>query len=438
MGKVDSLIRGLDKFRFIVLGAAILSGTLLSKAALVATVTEAPAGFDNQTNGAITPAEFERFKGIFTEVEDAADGLGPVFNNTSCVGCHFSGGAIGGSSQVTVLRAGHYETSNGHWMRFRRDQNEYQRRYLPGGSFVPATIQLADGSVIEERSLVNQRAICADAQSMVTPTDNITSQRISLSVLGDGFVGAVADDTFRALSASQSKNSKGRIRGQVIDVPVLEAAGLTAVGRFGAKAQHASLMSFAADAYLNEMGVTSPLLPDEVTTVCQPAGVSNPNSSMDDIFAFAAFMRATKTPPRGAITPQVNAGLAVFRALECSTCHVESLQTAPPGTRLFGGEYIVPEALGNKTFHPFGDYLLHDVGTGDSIVQNGGEDTANKLRTIPLWGLRTRTELMHDGASTNFDHAIQRHRGEALYSSQRYSTLSLQQKQDLWAFLRSL
>jgi CxxC motif-containing protein (DUF1111 family) len=159
---------------------------------------------------------------------------------------------------------------------------------------------------------------------------------------------------------------------------------------------------------------------------------------MDDLLDFAAFMRATKAPPRGPITPQANAGLTLFRALECSTCHVESLQTSPPGTRLFGGEYIVPEALGNKIFHPFGDYLLHDIGTGDGIVQNGGEDTANKMRTMPLWGLRTRTELMHDGASTSFDHAIQRHRGEALNSSVRYSTLSPQQKQDLWAFLRSL
>jgi CxxC motif-containing protein (DUF1111 family) len=159
---------------------------------------------------------------------------------------------------------------------------------------------------------------------------------------------------------------------------------------------------------------------------------------MADLLLFAAFMRATKAPPRGAITPQVTSGLAVFRALECNTCHVESLQTAPPGTRMFGGEYIVPDALGNKVFHPFSDYLLHDIGTGDSIVQNGGEDTANKLRTMPLWGLRTRTEFMHDGASTSYDDAIQRHRGEALNSMGTYLRLSPQQKQDLWAFLRSL
>ena len=420
---------------------AIVSWSLLPSDAQVKQPTEAPTGFDNQTNGAISQAEFDAALDNFSEVEQPKDGLGPVFNNTSCVGCHLSGGAVGGSSQVTVLRAGHYETTSGRTMRARRDQNEQRRGFTSGGTFGPASVQMADGSIIAERSLINQRALCADAQSVLSPQDNITAQRISLSTLGDGFVEAVPDDTLRALAAAQTRTTQGRIHGQAIDVPTLEADGTTGVGRFGAKDQHASLLSFAADAYLNEMGVTTPLLPDEVTTLCQPTAAdtpSTPNSTMTDIGNFAAFMRATKAPPRGAITPQVMAGLSVFRALECSTCHVESLQTAPAGTQLFGGQYTVPPAIGDKVFHPFSDFLLHDVGTGDGIVQNGGEDTSSKLRTMPLWGLRTRTELMHDGASTTYDQAILRHRGEAWDSSQRYSRLTSQQKQALWAFLRSL
>ena len=149
-------------------------------------------------------------------------------------------------------------------------------------------------------------------------------------------------------------------------------------------------------------------------------------------------MRATKAPSRGTITQEVLAGLEIFRTIECVVCHVESLQTAPAGTQLFGGKYVVPDAIGDKIFHPFSDYLLHDIGTGDGIVQNGGEETANKVRTMPLWGLRTRTELMHDGASTNYDHAILRHRGEALNSTRQYWLLSPRQKQSLYAFLRSL
>jgi CxxC motif-containing protein (DUF1111 family) len=429
-------------------GAAlgILTVSLALGAQSIVAPLEAPTGLDNQTNGAIDQAAFDGARGTFSEVEELEDGLGPVFNNTSCVGCHLSGGAAGGSSQVTVLRAGHYEGGvRGRQTSGRRDQNEQRRGFSfnsgPnfGGTFAPATVQLADGSSIVDRSLINQRAICADAQSTLSPQENITAQRISLSVLGDGYVEAVPDETLRAIAAFQTSSTRGRIHGQAIDVPLLEFDGVTRVGRFGAKDQHASLLSFAADAYLNEMGITSVLLPDEVTMTCQPAGVPPINDQNGDINIFAAFMRATKAPSN---TPPIpgGPGLAIFRDIECAVCHVESLTTAATGTPLVAGPYAyaVPVAIGNKVFHPFSDYLLHDIGTGDGIVQNGGEETANKLRTMPLWGLRTRTELMHDGASTTFDQAIMRHRGEALNSTQRYARMTLQQKQALWAFLRGL
>jgi CxxC motif-containing protein (DUF1111 family) len=404
---------------------------------------EAPAGLDNQTNGAIADqAAFDEALDTFSEVEDIENGLGPTFNNTSCVGCHLSGGAVGGSSQITVLRAGHYETTRGRRMRGRRDQNE-QQRFVSGGVFVPATVTLADGSQIEERSLINQRAICDDAQSILTPQDHIAAQRISLSVLGDGYVEAVPDQTLKDVAAFQASSTRGRIHGQAIDVAVFENPAVTAVGRFGAKDQQASLLSFAADAYLNEMGITSVLLPDEVTTTCQPAGVPSINDQNNDVLVFANFMRATKAPSNDPPIP-AGEGRAIFRDLECAVCHVESLRTAAAGTQLFGDTsllgdpYVVPDAIGNKVFHPFSDYLLHDIGTGDGIVQNGGPETRDKVRTMPLWGLRTRTEFMHDGASPNYDHAILRHRGEALNSTRRYWSLTPQQKQALYAFLRSL
>jgi CxxC motif-containing protein (DUF1111 family) len=434
-------IRNKTRYVFSALGAAVLACAMIPSAAQSpkTKATEAPSGYDNQTNGAITQAEFDHAMENFSEVEGPSDGLGPTFNNTSCVGCHLSGGAVGGSSQVTVLRAGHYEQASSSTLTaFRRDQNEQSRPSRSGQTFVPATVQMGDGSSVTARSLINQRSLCTDAQEHLGPQENVVAQRISLSTLGDGFVEAVPDATFMALAASQADSSHGTIQGEVVQVPVLEANGVTVVGRFGAKNQHGSLLSFAADAYLNEMGVTTPLLPDEVTTLCQPSDVNSPNSTMDDITNFASFMRATKAPSRGPITASVSTGLSVFRTLGCNTCHVESLQTAPAGTQMLGGQYTVPEALGNKIFHPFSDYLLHDVGTGDSIVQNGGDDTANKLRTMPLWGLRSRTELMHDGASTSYDAAIQRHQGEATNSTKSYTQLSSQQKQALWAFLGSL
>jgi len=98
----------------------------------------------------------------------------------------------------------------------------------------------------------------------------------------------------------------------------------------------------------------------------------------------------------------------------------------------------VPAALGNKIIHPFSDFLLHDIGTGDGIVQNGGQSTANKLRTLPLWGARTHDRHMHDGASLTFNESILRHAGEARGVIANYRSLSTTQQNQLIAFLKSL
>jgi len=102
------------------------------------------------------------------------------------------------------------------------------------------------------------------------------------------------------------------------------------------------------------------------------------------------------------------------------------------------GAFVVPPELGGKTIHPFGDFLLHNVGTGDGIVQNGGPSTRNKVRTAPLWGLRTRDRLMHDGESLTRNEAILRHAGEAGLVIFNYRNLSGADKSALITFLNSL
>src|SRR5262249_37175176 len=195
------------------------------------------------------------------------------------------------------------------------------------------------------------------------------------SLLGDGFVEAVADETLKALAERQCRETKGRICGLALAVPVLEVPGQKAIGRFGWKAQQASLLSFSADAYLNEMGITSRLLPDEFTTLCDPT--ADPEDKTDekdglaDIDRFARFVRATKAPPRDAKLAQTEdaiKGSALFDSIGCATCHVRTLETAPAGTKVNAGAFTVPEAVGGRVFHPFGDFLLHDVGTGDGIA----------------------------------------------------------------------
>jgi CxxC motif-containing protein (DUF1111 family) len=192
------------------------------------------------------------------------------------------------------------------------------------------------------------------------------------------------------------------------------------------------------------MGVTNRLRPKDTTTVGKITG--DPEDTPDDleladIDHFAQFIRGTKVPPRDtalATTAAGRAGRTLFEKIGCNTCHVESITTAPAGSVINGGAFIVPEALGNKIIHPFSDFLLHDIETGDGIVQTPPQDTADKLRTAALWGLRTRPRYMHDLRSLTLQDAITRHLGEARHVSRRFRDLSPVEKQQLFTFLDSL
>jgi len=160
-----------------------------------------------------------------------------------------------------------------------------------------------------------------------------------------------------------------------------------------------------------------------------------------DIEAFARFMRSTKAPPRDAAlaaTADAIAGSNLFNSIGCNICHVTSITTAPTGTIINGGALTVAAALGNKIIHPYSDFLLHDIGTGDGIVQNGGQNTRNELRTQPLWGLRTHDRHMHDGATLTFNESILRHAGEATFVTNNYRSLNAAQQNQLITFLKSL
>jgi CxxC motif-containing protein (DUF1111 family) len=195
---------------------------------------------------------------------------------------------------------------------------------------------------------------------------------------------------------------------------------------------------------INEMGITSRLKPVDMTAVCKVT--KDPEDTPDElgmanIDHFAQFIRGTKVPPRDATvasTPDAQAGQQVFESIGCNICHIESMTTAAAGTVLNGGTFTVPDALGSKIIHPFGDFLLHDIGTGDGIVQAGPQDTAPKLRTAPLWGLRMKARFMHDLASLTVEEAIVRHGGEARHVQRRFRGLTVAEKQELITFLKSL
>jgi len=448
----------------------VLGFVLLGWATSSNRVPEAPSGFDNQTidPNFVAQSVHDADQTHFETVEQVEkDGLGPIYNAQSCRECH-QNPTSGAVSQVTELRVGHLGS---------------------GGLFENPSIPINHGQeVITGRTLINDRAICPEVQEHVPAGETIRTRRLAVNTLGDGFIEAVSDDTLLSISKDQCRSTHGKICGQALRVPVVEAIGQTAVGRFGWKDQHASLLSFSGDAYLNEMGITNRLFPTEVTSICNPKSVTEPNDqpnptdNLEDIDHFARFMRASKVPPRDEIlaaTEAAKRGSKLFARIGCATCHLTTLTTAKAGTKVNGGQFTIPDALGEKTFHPYSDFLLHDVGTGDGIaiaivehyavaaesiralykpkqsaqvsfdevdkVMNRAgfsykaiHDGRNKIRTAPLWGLRTHSRFMHDGDSLRLGDAIARHKGEASEVTREFLQLTPGAKKEVLSFLNSL
>ena len=396
------------------------------------TATPAPAAFatplNNDQSGAVsngftTNAVFAADEAIFMEEEDIGDGLGPVYNARSCVDCHAQPN-VGGTSQVTELRVGHTDA---------------------GGNFVNPTITINDGAnTIPNRSLINDRSICAQDSANVPGAETIRALRATTNVLGDGFVEAIDSNTLLGLPTHNRDRAAAKLPARLSRCLYQKRPGQVRAGRFGWKNQQASLLSFAADAYVNEQGVTSRLQPTETTTVCDT--VADPEDHNDanglaDIDHFARFMRATQAPPVDAIlaaTADAKAGATLFNQIGCNICHVTSITTSPAGTVINGGAFTVPAALGSKIIHPYSDFLLHNVGTGRWCCAERWTGTANMMRTTPLWGGRTRDRLMHDLLTFTRNDAILRHAGEATGVINNYRSLSTTQKNQLITFLQSL
>lgn len=389
---------------------------------VIANGVEAPTGYDGQTNGYLSQPAYDGGLAEFNKAETVADGLGPVFNDVSCQACH-KGPIEGGTSHVKVQRAGYFNGVN----------------FIdpPGGSLIPA------------------KAIDPLIQAQVPSDANVRTMRTSLSTLGDGYVEAIPDSAIIQIASDQPRLSKGLINGQYIWVELLEAPGKTGLGKFGWKAQHASLVSFSADAYRNEMGITSPYFPLEPTSNGRSVEAfdraGRPNDTVEAVLLAANFIRSTKAPARTPGSPdpvskkpptsrqaELIQGEKIFNSTGCAICHTPSFVTAQAGTLINGGAYEVPAALGGVTIHPYADFLLHDVGTGDGIVQNGGQSTRNKIRTMPLWGLSKRRMFLHDGSAATISEAINRHSGEALAVVSSFRKLSPGANRSLMNFLNSL
>ncbi len=470
---------------------AVLTLVALFSAACAAQAPDPPrealAAFTNRTNGFESQEDFNKDLEAFESTEDASDGLGPVYNHTSCVACH-QNPVTGSSSQVSVIRAGFHKPGG--------PPNDFVFSDPPGGS------------------LIHQRAINPAIQVQVPSPPSgfslVTTLRMATTILGDGYIEVLSDEQILAVRTSQPDGLKGLPVTVVANVqPTKVGPGewkystAERIGRFGWKCQEASLMNFSAGAYLHELGITSPINPEEDTSNGNPvtlydsvgdpeeeAGENNEAGEKDepfgeDVEAFARFMRSTMPPPRAAcsVPADVAAGEQIFttnKGLGCAVCHhpnyttphagelIGVLGTKAPASDLPGSR--VPEALANQVIYPYSDFMLHDIGTGDGIVQTQhaslppmgvatcekidpkyidkdglqkayarrrkmpeqaktaeqrktdkkaqaegppeeglDQRTANMMRTAPLWGLHVRPQLLHDGSAFTIEQAILRH-----------------------------
>jgi CxxC motif-containing protein (DUF1111 family) len=356
----------------------------------------------------ITSRELELFRtgrNDFLEVETATEGLGPLFNGTSCAQCH-NIPTVGGTGTIVETRAGY--------------RDEAGKFHSPPG-----------GTLMHIFSVPPH-----DCQVSIYEEANVIGRRISIPLFGAGLLEAIPDATLLALQDPDDRDGDG-IRGRAAIIDDV-ATGKNRVGRFGWKAQQATLLAFAGDAYINEMGISNDLFRQEPVgnvasdKAARCLGSKNsedardPQTGLRGIDRFENFLRFLAPPPRGPVSDAALLGERVFKEIGCAACHIPELQTGESENPVFN----------RKSVPLFSDLLLHDVGTGDGIEQAaaiGGE-----IRTPALWGLRFRRPLLHDGSAATIDEAIRRHTNEAVQVRERFVGLDKQQRDELLAFLRSL
>ena len=346
---------------------------------------------------------FEEGKTVFATAEDVDEGLGPVFNGRSCGECHSAGG-VGGAGEDLVL-------------------SRVTRIGAGSGASYSDLVELG-GPVLQRRTIDELEPGHNIPAEVVLAGAEHVSRRITTPLFGAGLIEAIPDSEI--LKNIKSGDPDG-ITG-VANYAVSPTTGKRQVGRFGWKSQVATLEHFSADAYLNEMGITTPVFPMDLL----PQGkalydaVPEPEDDGEDLLKFSNFMRLLAAPDPAPATISSARGSQVFTKIRCAACHVPTLQT--------GSSTVA--ALSNRPVNLFSDLLTHDLGMGDGVVQ--GSADGSHFRTAPLWGLRLRKFFLHDGRATTVEAAVRAHGGEAMAAKQRYESLSATDRADLLEFLGTL
>jgi len=328
----------------------------------------------------------------FTTVNGPDVGLGPGFNGASCATCHSIPG-VGGWGTVTTLRVA------------RRNADGTYHAY-------------DEGPIVPMFSTPGH-----ECQAVIPPDANVFARRLPISTFGSGLIDAIADEELIALEDPEDRDGDGVSgrAGRVLD----RASGTIRIGRFGWKAQQASLLAFAAHAYRHEMGITTELYPDEgvlgvvgarvseCDEVADPEDERQVDTGLRSIDLLTAFMTALPAPEPAADGPEITAGSRHFAAAGCTACHRPQVGQA----------------------QAYSDFLLHDIGTGDGIAE--GDAAPHEMRTAALWGIRSRQMYLHDGSAASIADAIARHGGEAASARSRFAALPEPEQRQLLAFVKS-
>ncbi len=340
----------------------------------------------------------------FVRNRTPATGLGPVMTGQACLGCHDGPPAEGGTNQRLEVRFGLRN---------------------PDGSFDP--LLSLGGPLLQDESIGNVNAVVWAPEKLPAEA-NVVARRRTVPLFGLGLVDATADATFVAIAAWERAHDPAAAGRPAM----AQEVGSTAprVGKFGWKAAQPTLLQFNADAFLNEMGITTPIFPDEncpqgdcAALAQNPApGINDPDGSA--LALVHDFVRFLGPPPRAA---GPSSGAATFQSIGCSFCHVQTLVTAANAEAAFD----------RVAYHPFSDFLLHDMGSlGDGIDQ--GDAKGTEMRTQPLWGVSRQTRLLHDGRALTVSDAILAHDGQAKPARDRFAALPDGDRAALLAFIASL
>jgi CxxC motif-containing protein (DUF1111 family) len=367
----------------------------------------APPQFGDPLPG-LTEDELDRFragKAVFDHDFSVPEGLGPVFNDTSCTNCHNQGGDGGGGET--------FET------RFGKVTN---------GVFDPLTG--LDGPLLHSKGIGTFNGV--DFVGEVVPSvANVITLRRTNPLFGLGLVDAVPDESLQQLATLEQAMTPATA-GRALVVPDV-FSGEPRVGRFGWKCQIATVLTFSGNAFLNEMGITTPFFPNEncpggdcALLEANPA-LNNPNDTTATVMKLSDHTTFLAPPPQKPQTHRTRAGAALFAEIGCADCHVPSLQTGPSPVA----------ALDTVVFFPYSDFLLHDMGDlGDGIVQSGAKGT--EMRTAPLWGARVRSSFLHDGRAKTVRDAILAHEGQGLAARTNFEALNGHAQKRILEFIESL